>query len=62
MPIDSKIQELAAADPEMLEALEQAVNVMERLTESENGMIDTFAYDAIVNAKAAIAKAKGEQP
>jgi hypothetical protein len=59
---DEEHARIICAAPEMLKALEQAVNVIERLTESENGMIDTSTYDAIVNAKAAIAKAKGGQP
>jgi hypothetical protein len=51
--------ELMCAAPEMLQALKQAVDALDTMTTTENGMIESSIYDAIVNAKAAIAKAEG---
>ena len=53
---------LIAAAPEMLIALKCATDALQELAANNPGVINAIIYNAIMDAKAAIAKAEGELP
>ena len=50
---------LMAAAPEMLIALKRATDALQELAVNNPGVINAMIYNAIIDAKAAIAKAEG---